>query len=139
MRFKKHRHLKNRKLWGDHNITILNLKTGLLTVFSTRKRYRSVNIGCTKSNTSNIIPLRVFSISELRCLTRKFATRWRVTSVQSLSSRPHIYILIFVPKGIQNLLTIPNTRFLLSLSPLMLLLALLAGSVFCSNPETLPD
>ena len=69
----------------------------------------------------------------------KFAFRWRVTSVQSLWSPPQIGILISVPKGKQNLLTIPNSRFLLSLSPFVLLLALLAGSFFCSNPETLPD
>ena len=43
------------------------------------------------------------------------------------------------PKEIQNLLTMPNSRFLLSLSPFLSLLALLAGSVFFSNPETLPD
>ena len=124
---------------GDQNITILTLKTGLFTMFFTKKRYRSNNRGSINSNTSNFIPLRVCSISELRCLSRKFATRWRVTSVQSLSSPPQIDILISVPKGIQKLLTIPNSRWLLSLIPFLLLLALLAGSVFRSDPETLPD
>ena len=79
-------------------------------MFFTEKRYKSINIGCINKNTSDNIPLRDCSISELRCLTRKFATRWRVTSVQSLSSHPQIDILIFVPKGIQNLLTIPSSR-----------------------------
>ena len=41
----------------------------------TEKQYRSINIGCKSNNTSNTIPLRVCSISELRCLTRKFAVR----------------------------------------------------------------
>ena len=39
------------------------------------KRYRSINIGYIINNTSNTIPLRVRSISELRCSTRKFAVR----------------------------------------------------------------
>ena len=133
------RYLKNRDLWGDQNITILTLKTGQLTVFFTEKRYRSINIGCIISNTINIIHLRFYSMSELRCSARKFGTRCRTTSVQSLSSPPHLDILLFEPKGIQNLLTILNSRFLLSLSPFMSLLALLAGSVFFSNPETLSD
>ena len=64
----------------------------------------------------------------------------------ALSSPPQITILLFVPKGIQNLLTIPNSRFMLSLSPFLLLLVLLAGSVFSQDPSelsgnqlTLPD
>ena len=64
----------------------------------------------------------------------------------ALSSPPQITILLFVPKGIQNLLTIPNSRLLLSLSPFLLLLVLLAGSVFSQDPSelsanqlTLPD
>ena len=56
----------------------------------------------------------------------------------SLSSHPQIGILLFVPKGIQNLLTIPSSRLLLSLCPSLLPPALLAGSIFFSNPETLP-
>ena len=63
-----------------------------------------------------------------------------------LSSPPQITILIFVPKGIQNLLTIPNSRLLLSLSTFLLLLVLLAGSVVSQDPSelstnqlTLPD
>ena len=39
-----------------------------------------------------------------------------------LSSPLQINILLFVPKGINNLLTIPNSRLLLSLSPLLSLL-----------------
>ena len=70
---KKYRYLKNRDLWGDQNIAILTLKTGLLSVFFTEKRYRSINIGYISNNISNTIPLRVRSISELRCLTRIFA------------------------------------------------------------------
>ena len=53
----------------------------------------------------------------------------------ALSSPPQITILLFVPKGIQNLLTIPNSRLLLSLSPFLLLLVLLAGSVFSQDPS----
>ena len=105
----------------------LTLKTGLFSMFFIKKQNRSINTGSRKSKTNNIIPLCVSSISESRCLTRKFATRWRVTSVQSLSSPPQIVILISVPKGIQNLLTIPNSRLLLSLRPFLLLRALLAG------------
>ena len=60
---------------GDQNIAILTLKTGPLTVFFTEKRYRSINIGYISNNISNNIPLRVCSISELRCLTRMFAVR----------------------------------------------------------------
>ena len=60
---------------GDQNIAILTLKTGPLNVFFTEKRYRSIIIGCISNNTSNTIPLRVSSISDLRCLTRKFAVR----------------------------------------------------------------
>ena len=52
---------------------------------------------------------------------------------------PQINILLFVPKGIQNLLTIPISRLLLSLGPFLSLLALLAGSDFFSDTETLPD
>ena len=126
-------------MWGDQNITILTPKTGLLTVLFTEKRYRSINIGSIKAIANIIFPLRVCSISDLRCLTRKFTTPWRVTSVQSLSSSPQIDILLLVPKGIQNLLTIPNSRLLLSLSTFLSFLALLAGSVFFSNPETHPD
>ena len=70
-------------------------------------------------------------------LTRKIATRWIVTSVQSLSSPIQVDILISVPKRIQNLFTIPNSRWLLSMSPFLLLLALLAGSVFLSDQENL--
>ena len=55
----------------------------------------------------------------------------------ALSSPPQITILLFVPKGIQNLLTIPNSRLLLSLSPFLLLLVLLAGSVFTQDPSEL--
>ena len=68
LRFKKYRNVKNRDLWGDQNIAILTLKTGLLSVLITEKRYRSNNI-------SNTIPLQVCSISELKCLTRIFAVR----------------------------------------------------------------
>ena len=64
----------------------------------------------------------------------------------ALSSPPQITILLFVPKGIQNLLTIPNSRLLLSLSPFLSLFVLLAGSVFSQDPsglsanqQTLPD
>ena len=55
----------------------------------------------------------------------------------ALSSPPQITILILVPKGIQNLLTIPNSRLLLLLSPFLLLLVLLAGSVFSQDPSGL--
>ena len=55
---------------GVQIITILTLKTGLLTMFFTEKRYRSINTGSTNKNTINITPLRVCSISELRCLCR---------------------------------------------------------------------
>ena len=105
-------------------------------MFFTETRYRSINTGSINSNTTNIIRLRICSKCEKRCLTQKFATRWGVTSVQSLSSPSHIYILISVPKGIRNLLTIRNSRLLLSLRPFLLLFALLAGSVFRSDPVT---
>ena len=115
------------RLVGDQNIAILTLKSGLLSVFFTEKRYKSINIGYISNNISYTIPLRVCLISELR-------------------SPPQITILISVPKGIQNLLTIPNSRLLLSLSPFLLLLVLLAGSVFSQDPSelsanqlTLPD
>ena len=52
----------------------------------------------------------------------------------ALSSPPQITILFFVPKGIQNLLTIPNSRLSLSLSPFLVLPVLLAGSVFSQDP-----
>ena len=55
----------------------------------------------------------------------------------ALSSPPQITILIFVPKGIQNLLTIPNSRLLLSLSLFLLLLVLLVGSAFSQDPSGL--
>ena len=55
----------------------------------------------------------------------------------ALSSPPQITILIFVPKTIQNLLTIPNSRLLLSLSTFLSLLVLLAGSVFSQDPSGL--
>ena len=72
---KKYRYLKNHDLWWDQNIAILTLKTGLLSVFFTEKRYRSINIGYISNDISNTIPLRVCLISELRCLTRIFAVR----------------------------------------------------------------
>ena len=75
LRFKKYRYLKNRDLWGDQNIAILTQKTGLLSVFFTEKRYRSINIGYITNIISNTIPLRVCLLSELRCLTRIFAVR----------------------------------------------------------------
>ena len=56
-------------------MAILTLKTGQLTVFFTGKCYSSFKLDCININTSNTIPLRVSSISELRCLTRKFAVR----------------------------------------------------------------
>ena len=56
-------------------MAILTLKTGLLSVFFTEKRYKSTNIGYISNNISNTIPLRVCLISELRCLTRIFAVR----------------------------------------------------------------
>ena len=59
----------------DQNIAILTLKTGLLTVFFTEKRFSSINIGCINSNISNIIHIRVCSTVELRCLTGKLAIR----------------------------------------------------------------
>ena len=71
-------------------------------MFFTDKWYRSINIGCINSKINNIIPLRIFSIPELSCFTRKFATRLRVTSVHSLSSPPLIDILTFVPKEVRN-------------------------------------
>ena len=55
----------------------------------------------------------------------------------ALSRPPQIFILIFVTKWIQNLLTIPNSRLSLSLSPFLLLLVLLAGSVFSQDPSEL--
>ena len=55
----------------------------------------------------------------------------------ALSSLPQITILISVPKGIQILLTIPNSRLFLLLSPFLLLLVLLAGSVFSQDPSGL--
>ena len=121
---------------GDQSIAILTLKTGLLTLFFNEKRYGNFIIACINSNTSHIIPLWACSIPDFRCLNRKFATRCRVTSVQSLLSPPQINILLFAPKGIQNLLRIPNSRLLFSLGPFLSLLALLAGSVFFSNRET---
>ena len=56
-------------------MAILTLKTGLLSVFFSEKRYRSINIGYISNNVSNTIPLQVCLKSELRCLTRKFAVR----------------------------------------------------------------
>ena len=38
----------------------------------------------------------------MKVLNRKFAVRWRVTTVQLLLSPPQSNILLFVPKGIQN-------------------------------------
>ena len=55
----------------------------------------------------------------------------------ALSSPPQITILLFVPKGIQNVLTIPKSQLLLSLSAFLLLLVLLAGSVFSQDPSEL--
>ena len=109
----------------DQSITILTLKTGLLT-----------NKDCKNSNTNNIIPIRVCSISELKCLSRKFAIWWRVTSVQSLSNPSQIYIFIFFTKRDTKLLNDTQHSFVVVLGPLLLLFALLAGSVFCSNPES---
>ena len=74
-RFKKYRFLQNRDMWGDQNIAILTLKTGLLSVFFTEKRYKSINIVFINNKISNTIPLRVCLISELRYLTRIFAVR----------------------------------------------------------------
>ena len=42
---------------------------------------------------------------------------------------PEIHIVVSVPKGKHNLLTIHNSRLLLSVRPFLLLLELLAGSV----------
>ena len=54
----------------------------------------------------------------------------------ALSSPPQNNTLLFVPKGIQNLLTKPNSRLLLSLSPFLSLFELLAGSVFFLTPRS---
>ena len=136
-------------MWGDQNIAILTLKTGLFSLFFTEKRYKTINIGYINNNISDTIPLRVSSISEL---TRIFVLNSDIRSSvkghysAALSSPPQVTILLFVPKGLQNLLTIPNSRLLLSLSPFLLLLVLLAGSVFTQDPSelsanqlTLPD
>ena len=124
---------------GSQNITILTLKTGLFKVCFTENRYKNITTSSINTSTNSTIPLWVRSITELRCLTRKFAIRWRVTTVQSLSSPPQIDIVLSVPNWVQNLLTIQNSRLFLSLRPFLLLLALLAGSFFLSNPETLSD
>ena len=79
-------------------------------MFFTEKLYMRNNEGSKNLNTKNIITLRVISMSELRCVTRKFATLWAVTSVQSLSSPPQINILLSVTREIQNVLTIHNTH-----------------------------
>ena len=100
-------------------------------MFFTEKRYRSISIGFINNNTSNTIPLRVFLISESWCFgnsLRKFAVRWRVTTVQSLSTPlPTESYLTFCIKRDTKLLKMPNSRLLLSLSP------------FCRSLNCLPD
>ena len=111
---KKYRYFKISSFVGGFGviITILTLKTGLLTVFFTEKRYRSIKIGCINSNTSIIIPLRVFSISELRCLSRKFATRWRVT--------PTDLYLNFCTKRYTKLVNVTQHSIVGALEPLLI-------------------
>ena len=60
---------------GGSKYRYFDPKNRPFTVFFTEKRYRSFNIGSINNNTSNTMPLRVCSISESRCLTRKFAVR----------------------------------------------------------------
>ena len=114
-------------------------------MFFTEKRYRSINIGYISNNISYTIPLRVCLISELSS-NSDIRSSVKGHYSAALSSPPQITILLFVPKGIQNLLRIPNSRLLLFLSPFLLLLVLLAGSVFSQDPSelsanqlTLPD
>ena len=60
---------------GGSKYRYFDPKNRLLTVFFTEKRYRSNNIGYISKIISNTIPLRVCSLSELRCLTRIFAVQ----------------------------------------------------------------
>ena len=76
-------------LWGDQNIIIFSLKTAPLTIYSVEKWDRkNIADSMSSSSTNSSIALRVRSKYDLRCLTRKLATRRRVTTVQSLSSTP---------------------------------------------------
>ena len=126
---------------GVQNIAILTLKTGLLSVFFTEKRYKSINIGYI----SNYTPPGLFNI-RIKVLKLDIRSSVKGHYSAALSSTPQSTILLFVPKGIQNLLTIPNSRLLLPSSAFLLLLVLLAGSVFSQDPSelsanqlTLPD
>ena len=131
---------------ASKNIAILTLKTGLLSVFFTEKRYKSINIGYISNDISiTITPPGLFN-NRIKVLNSDSRSSVKGHYSAALSSPPHITIILFVPKGIQNLLTIPNSRLLLSLSPFLLLLVLLAGSVFTQDPSelsanqlTLPD
>ena len=97
-------HPKNRSLYG------LELKNG------TRLLLQSLN-----SSKNSFLALQVYSISEKRCLFRKLVTRWRFITLQSLSRSPQFDIVLCVPKRIQKLLTITNSRLLLSLRFFLLL------------------
>ena len=63
-------------------------------MFFNEKRYRSINTGSTNKNTINITPLRVCSISELRCLCRNliFGTK-RDTKVVNDTQQSIVIVL----------------------------------------------
>ena len=105
-------------IWGDQNIAILTLRTGLFSLFFTEKRFRSINICYISNNTKNTIPLRNFSISELRCSTRMFAVRRRVTTVQHCRS-PTDYFLNFCTKRDTKLVNDTQQSFVAVVDPLL--------------------
>ena len=85
-------------------------------MFFTEKRYRSINIDCTKKIHNTIPPPGLFNIG-FEVLNSEFRSSVKGHYRAALSCTHQINILLFLPKGIQNLLTIPNSRLLLSLSP----------------------
>ena len=87
-------------------------------MFFTEKRYRSINIGYISNNISNTIPLRVCLISELRCLTRIFAVRRRVTTVQHCRA-PHRLLSYFFTKRDTKLVNDTQQSIVVFLEPLL--------------------
>ena len=106
-------------MWGDQNIAILTLKTGLLSVFFTEKRYRSINIGYLSTKISNTIPLRVCLISELRCLTRIFAVREGSLQCSTVEP-PTDYYLNFCNKMDTKLVNDTQQSIVVVVEPLLL-------------------
>ena len=113
----------------------LILNVGLLMVWLFEKQDHNIIVSSLSSISRNTMAMRFLSISEVRCLTRNFATQWEVTSAQSLLCHPQIDIVLSVPKEKRKFTQQSIVAVLVTLPAALRT----AGLVLIYNHSTPPD